>query len=356
MISTAVRDAIARVHPLFDAEIARRIQLRWDSLTKPPGSLGRLEDLVTHYGIIRHDAMPPLQRKGMVVFCGDHGVAQEGVSAFPQEATREMVKNFLRGGAAVNVLCRQYGLEPLVVDCGVKGPAEPGVLNFKVAEGTSDFTKAAAMTVEQANHALESGIRLAGDCKERFDIVAIGEMGIGNTTSAAAILSAASGREAAETAGRGTGVNDTVLTRKLSVIRAGLARHKAELVSPFGILRCVGGFEIGAMTGFLLGAAAKRLPVMVDGFIAGAAAVIARGMAPDCMDAAIFSHRSDESGHRLMLDFLSVEPQFDLALRLGEGSGAAIAVHLLETALRLYREMATFDEAAVPGAVSGAIQ
>jgi nicotinate-nucleotide--dimethylbenzimidazole phosphoribosyltransferase len=356
MISTYVRDTIAKIRPLYNAAVAEKIRIRWDSLTKPPGSLGHLEDLLLHYGMIRQYALPALQRKGMVVFCGDHGVARAGVSAFPQEVTREMVKNFLRGGAAINVLCRRYGIEPLIVDCGVIGPAEPGVVNLKIAEGTVDFTKGPAMTVTQTNEALEGGIKMAIECNERFDVVGIGEMGIGNSTSAAAILSAASGWDAAETAGRGTGINDTVLKRKLNVIRSGLTRHKQDLFSPFGILRNLGSFEIGMMTGFLLGAAACRLPVMVDGFITGSAAVLSRGMAPDSLDVAMFSHRSSEHGHKLMLEFLSVEPQFDLAMRLGEGTGAAIAIHLLETALHLYREMATFKEASVPGAISSAIQ
>jgi len=342
-----VRQTVERIFPLLDPRLADEIARRWASLTKPPGSLGRLEDLVLHYALIRGTALPVIQRKAIFIFCADHGVVAEKVSAFPQQVTRQMVRNFLRGGAAINVLCRAAAIEPVVVDVGVCGPPETGVLNYKVREGTANFAYRQAMTTDEANAALEIGIRLASDAAARYDVTGIGEMGIGNTTSASALLSAFTGRDPFETAGRGAGVDAEGLQRKVAAIRQGLGVNRDLLVSPFGILQAVGGLEIAAMAGFILGAAARRLPVVIDGFIATAAAMVARAMAPDSLDAAIFSHRSGEQAHEMMLRFLNVQPQIDLAMRLGEGTGAALAIQLLENALRLYREMATFEEAQV---------
>lgn len=313
----------------------------------PPGSLGRLEDLVLHYALIRGIDAPSIRRKGLYLFCADHGIASEGVSAWPQDVTRLMVRTYLRGGAVINALCRQFGIELIVVDAGVSGPAETGAVDCKIAEGTVSFLRREAMTENETNLALENGIKLAAEASTRFDAAAVGEMGIGNTTSASAIVSAITGRDAMETVGRGSGASESVRERKIAAVRGGLHLHKERLVSPFGVLQCVGGFEIAQMTGFLLGAAAARLPVVVDGFIASAAALVARAIKPDALDVAIFAHRSSEQAHGYLLEFMGVEPQLDLAMCLGEGSGSALGLNLLEAALRVFHETSTLEEAQI---------
>jgi nicotinate-nucleotide--dimethylbenzimidazole phosphoribosyltransferase len=347
MLSPTVRRTLSLARPLFNKNLANEIQGNWNRLVKPPGSLGRLEDLVLHYGLIKGQPQPTLQRKALYIFCADHGVVAERVSLWPQEVTAQMVRTFLRGGACVNALCRQHAVEPVVIDMGIAGALEPGVVNFRIGPGTANFTKSAAMTGEQLNRALETGIMLAEEAASRFDLVALGEMGVGNSTSAAAIVSALTGKDALETTGLGAGADEMGYTRKLTAVRGGLVRNHEHVVSPFGVLMAVGGFEIAAMTGFLLGAATVRLPVVVDGYIASAAALAARAMSPDCMDTAIFSHQSSEKGHALVLHMLGVEPYLGLDLRLGEGSGAVLAVGLLESALRIYREASTLEEALV---------
>jgi nicotinate-nucleotide--dimethylbenzimidazole phosphoribosyltransferase len=346
MISELIDSTLARIKPVGNSYLARQVEAHWDSLTKPPGSLGKLETLYLHYALIRGEPQPPVERKGMFIFCGDHGVVAERVSAFPQEVTRQMVKNFLAGGAAINVLCRHYGIEPVIIDMGVKGEPEAGVVDLRIAEGTSNFLQGAAMTRDQALEAMEAGIELAMEASARYDVVGIGEMGIGNTTSASALLSAFSGRDSVDTVGAGTGVDAEGLSRKRLVVQQALLRHHAA-IDPVSILAAYGGFEIAGMAGFLLGAAAHGLPVMVDGFISSSAALVSRALSPDSIDACLFSHRSSEHAHALMLDFLGVQPQLDLDLRLGEGSGAAMAIGLLETAWRVYAEMATFGNAGV---------
>jgi nicotinate-nucleotide--dimethylbenzimidazole phosphoribosyltransferase len=347
MISTQVAHTLEQIRPLLDPRIAADLRQRWNSLVMPPGSLGRLEDIVVHYGLIRGSALPSMQRKGLYLFCADHGVAAEGVSPWSQDVTRQMVHTYLRGGAVINALCRQFGIELLVVDVGVRGQAETGVLNCKIAQGTANFLHREAMSEQETNLALETGITLAREASTRFDAAAIGEMGIANTTSASAIMSAITGRDALETVGRGSGATDDIRHRKVLAVRGAMHLHKEKLIAPFGVLQCLGGFEIAAMTGFLLGAAAVRLPVIVDGFIAGAAALMARAIKPDSLDVAIFSHRSAEEAHGFLLSFMGVEPQLDLAMCLGEGSGAALVLNLLEAALRVYRETNTLDEARI---------
>jgi nicotinate-nucleotide--dimethylbenzimidazole phosphoribosyltransferase len=346
MISDLIDRTLARIRPVGNSRLAEQVEAHWDSLTKPPGSLGKLESLYLHYALIKGEPEPPVERKAMFIFCGDHGVVDEGVSAFPQEVTQQMVKNFLSGGAAINVLCRHYAIEPLIIDMGVKGDSEPGVVNLKIGEGTANFVHGPAMTRRQAIEALEAGIELAVTAAARYDVAGIGEMGIGNTTSASALLSAFSGRNSLDTVGVGTGVNAEGLSRKRLVVQQALLRHHSAN-DPVSILAAYGGFEIAGMTGFLLGAASEGLPVVVDGFISSAAALVSRALSPDSIDAALFSHRSSEQAHALMLDFLGVDPQLDLDLRLGEGSGAALAIGLLETAWRIYTEMATFGNAGV---------
>jgi nicotinate-nucleotide--dimethylbenzimidazole phosphoribosyltransferase len=321
-----------------------QVRDRWNNLTKPPGSLGQLEELVLRYALVHGDAMPPLPRKSMYIFCGDHGVTAEGVSPFPSEITRLMVRNFLKGGAAINVLCRQYGIETTIVDCGVNAEPEPGVVDRKIARGTCNFAAGPAMSRAQAEQAIRNGVDLARDAAAQCDLAGVGEMGIGNTTSASALACVFCGIEPVAACGRGAGLDDAGVARKAAVVARALARNSPTAADPVGALAAVGGFEIATMAGFYIGAAESRLPVMVDGFITSAAALAALAIAPSTRDALFFAHCSAESAHRRVLDHIGARPLFDLDMRLGEGSAAAIAIGVLETAIRLYREMATFQD------------
>lgn len=316
------------IRSIADPALEARIRARLDSLTKPPGSLGRLEDLVVQLGLIQSTEFPQINRKAVIVFCADHGVVEEGVSPYPSEVTRQMVANFRAGGAAINVLCRHGGIEPVIVDMGVGRP-------------TRNFTREPAMTRAETETALHAGFSHAGHA----EILGAGEMGIGNTTSAAAVFSAFSGLDPIETAGRGTGLNDAGVIRKSEVIRRALALHRTH--DPIDTLAAFGGFEIAALTGLIIGAASRRHLVMLDGFITCAAAVVARAIAPASLDYAVFSHCSAEQGHKKMLAFLNASPLLHLNMRLGEGTGAALGIGILESALNLYNEMATFQSAGV---------
>jgi nicotinate-nucleotide--dimethylbenzimidazole phosphoribosyltransferase len=327
-----------------DASLAAAVRDRWNNLTKPPGSLGRLEDLVTQYALIRGEALPALRSKAMYVFCADHGVTAEGVSAFPSEITAHMVRNFLRGGAAINVLCRQFAITTKIVDCGVIGACEPGVIDCKIAGGTCNFAAGPAMSREQAEQAIANGFELARDASTAYEIAGVGEMGIGNTTSASALLCVFGDVTPADAAGRGAGLDSEGVARKARVIAAALHRNAPTVGDPIGALAAVGGFEIATMTGFYLGAAAHRLPVVVDGFITSAAAMVALAIAPAVKEALLFAHCSAEKAHRLMLEVMGVRPMFDLDMRLGEGSASAIGIGVTEAAVRLYREMSTFQD------------
>jgi nicotinate-nucleotide--dimethylbenzimidazole phosphoribosyltransferase len=320
------------------------IRERWNNLTKPPGSLGQLEDLVTRYAVFRGEAMPALPRKGMYIFCGDHGVTAEGVSPFPSEITKLMVRNFLRGGAAINVLCRQYEIETAIVDCGVNAEPEAGAIDRQIARGTCNFAKGPAMSREQADQAIQNGIELARDAAGRFEIAGVGEMGIGNTTAASALACVFCGLDPAEATGRGAGLDDAGVLRKARVVTAALALNAPSADDAVGALAAVGGFEIATMAGFMIGAAEARLPVMVDGFITSAAALAALAIAPATRSGLFFAHCSAEGAHRKILTHIGVRPIFDLDMRLGEGSAAAIGIGVMETAIRLYREMATFQD------------
>jgi len=328
-------------------DIEKAVIQRWNSLTKPPGSLGRLESLVRDYAVIHGTPNPPLRGKALVVFCGDHGVTEEGVSAYPREVTAQMVKNFLSGGAAISVLCRKNGIEPIIVDAGVNADPEPGVVDRKIARGTRNFAKEPAMTRAQAQQALDHGAALAAEVKTRADIVAIGEMGIGNSTSASALLCVFAGSPPEQAVGPGAGLAPEGVSHKALVIARALALHSPNPNDPVGTLAAVGGFEIAMMAGFLLGAGSHRLPVVVDGFICGSAVLAARAINPQILRCLIFSHVSAEPAHRRMLEFLGVRPLFELEMRLGEATAAALAIGLLENALALYNEMATFAQAQV---------
>ena len=280
----------------------------------------------------------------------DHGVAARGTSAYPQEVTAQMVLNFLHGGAGINVISRQVGARVIIVDMGVavKLEATPGLLSRRIAAGTQDMSRGPAMTVAQARQALETGIEIVtAEIKKGLDIVATGDMGIGNTTASSAICAIMTGKTIAEVTGRGTGLDDKQLQQKIRIINEAIAFNKPESAKPLEVLAKVGGFEIGGLAGVILGAAAHRVPVVIDGFISGAAALIAAGLCPQSKDYMIAGHCSVEPGHRIMLQHLGLKPLLDLEMRLGEGTGGALAMSLAETSVRILSEMATFAEAGV---------
>ena len=323
------------------------VQARWDSLTKPRGSLGVLETSVVRLAQIQQTTNPTVDRRAIYVFCGDHGITQEGVSLYPSVVTREMAKNFVRGGAAINVLCRDLSISTQIIDAGIAGPKIEGVLDLRIAGGTRNFLHEPAMSRGQAELALARGTQLAREAAREFDIVGVGEMGIGNTTSASAILCALSGLTPAEAAGRGTGLDEAGILHKRAILQSALAKHHPDPADPLAILTTFGGFEIAVMAGFIQGAAQHRLPVVIDGFISSAAYLIARALTPAVSENVFFAHRSAEQAHRKLLAEAGATPLLDLGLCLGEGTGAALAIGLLTSAVSLYRNMATFAEAAV---------
>jgi nicotinate-nucleotide--dimethylbenzimidazole phosphoribosyltransferase len=325
-------------------------QRRLNCLTKPPGSLGRLEELAAVYVMLTGKLMPDLPKAAIYTFAADHGIVQEGVSAYPAEVTAQMVLNFLRGGAGVNVLARHAGAEVRVVDIGVTSelPALPHLIQRKIAPGTRNFLREPAMTREQALRALEAGATLATDAaREGIGLLGTGDMGIGNTTASAAITAVMTGRPVGDVTGRGTGIDDHMLSRKIGVIEAALARHRPNPDDALDVLAKVGGFDIAGIAGLIVGGAAARIPIVLDGFISGAAALIAVGLAPACRDYLIAAHRSVECGHGAVLEQLGLAPLLDLDLRLGEGTGACLGIGLVQAALKIYSQMATFDEAGV---------
>ncbi len=292
--------------------------------------------------------MPTIQKKVVVIFAGDHGVVAEGVSAYPQEVTFQMVANFVRGGAGINVLARHVGADVQVVDIGVNYDfaGMPGLLHRKVAPGTRNLAREAAMSREEALAALTVGIEVAQAAIDQgADVLATGEMGIGNTTPAAALAAAFTGRAAALVTGRGTGVDDQTYQHKVQVIAQALALHRPDPSRPLEVLANLGGLEIAGLAGLILGAAARRRPVLVDGFIATAGALVAVKVCPAVRGYLQVAHQSAEQGHRLVLEALGLRPLLQLDMRLGEGTGAALGMSLLEAGLKIYREMATFAEA-----------
>jgi nicotinate-nucleotide--dimethylbenzimidazole phosphoribosyltransferase len=335
-----------------DRDAAQAAARRLDQLTKPRESLGYLEEVVRRYAAIRHDADARVGKGEIVVFVADHGVACHGVSAYPAEVTVQMLRNFADGGAAICALTRHLGLRLRVFDLGVttdtSGTPMAGVSYRRIAAGTRDFLVHPAMDLKQAVCALEVGIQAASEAAaDGVTLLGIGEMGIGNSTAAAALLCAITGLTAPEITGRGTGLDDAGWQRKVEVIERALARHRASAAEPMHLLAALGGFEIAAMAGACLGAAAGRIPVVIDGFIATAAAAIADRIKPGLRDHLLFGHRSAEGGHQLVLRQLGVRPLLDLDLRLGEGTGAALAIAIIQAALAAYSGMATFASAGV---------
>jgi nicotinate-nucleotide--dimethylbenzimidazole phosphoribosyltransferase len=343
------RETIDRIQST-DPRLLAQAQARLDRLTKPIGSLGRLEELAARYVMITGEMKPKVPRGAVFTFAADHGVTAEGVSAYPSAVTPQMVLNFLRGGAGVNVLARHVGIEVRVVDIGVAFDfgAAPGLLHKKIMPGTKNLLVEPAMSLAQAEQSLQVGIDLAtGAARQDIGLIGTGEMGIGNTTSSSAIAAVMTGRPVSEVTGRGTGIDDVSHARKIDVIQRALDFHRLESTNPMEVLAKVGGLEIGGLAGLMLGAAAARVPVVLDGFIAGAAALIAVGLQPRCKDYLIASHRSVERGHQAMLNHLGLKPLFDLDLRLGEGTGACLGMSLVFAAIKIRTEMATFDEAGV---------
>ncbi len=344
-----LRETAGRIGRLSE-EAMRQAEERQARLTKPPGSLGMLEWLGIRVAGIQGRFPPEAERKVIFTLAADHGVAEEGVSAFPKEVTRQMVLNFLRGGAAINVLARHAGAEVVVVDMGVEGELEhPELVSRKIGYGTGNIAREPAMSREEAVRAVEAGIEVASEVIESrgAQVIGVGDMGIANTTASAAVCAAITGRAPEEVTGRGTGVSDDAWRRKVEVVRRALKLNAPDPEDPLDVLAKVGGYEIAGIAGVILAGAAMRVPVLIDGFISTAGALIAAGMAPACREFMLASHRSAEPGHRVMLEHLSLKPILDLNLRLGEGTGAALAMHIVEASVKVLREMATFDEAGV---------
>ena len=360
-------DLIAAISPP-DAEAMAAARERQDRMTKPRGSLGVLEEVSVRLAGLAGSCPPPLPEPACVaVFAADHGVHAQGVSPWPQEVTAQMVANFLAGGAVVNAFAAQAGAEVTVVDVGVAADLEPvpGLLPRKIACGTADFTEGPAMTRDQAVAALVTGAEIARDLVAAGNrCLVTGDMGIANTTASAALICAFTGADPAEATGRGTGIDAATYARKIEVVCRGLARHlpasvapartpgpdspdSSSLVDPVGVLAAFGGFEHAALAGFILGAAALRVPVILDGVIAGAAALAAVALAPDAVAACFAGHLSAEPGHAVTLSYLGLRPLVDLGLRLGEGTGAVLALPLVQSAARALRDVATFDSAGV---------
>ncbi len=336
---------------MHDDALAVRLQHRIDHKTKPAGSLGRIEALACQIGRILDTERPELQKPQMLVFAADHGVAQRGVSAFPPEVTAQMVSNFLAGGAAVSVLARQHGLALTVVDAGVASelPAQAGLVHAKVALGTADCSQGPAMTAEQCAQALRSGAEVVRGLPG--NAVLLGEMGIGNTSSAALLMARLMGLPLNDCVGRGTGLDRAGLERKLAVLQSAL-RHHADVHEPLAVLAAMGGFEVAMMVGAILQAASERRVIVVDGFIVGSAVLVAQALQPHVLQRCVFSHQSAETGHVRMLAHLGAAPLLSLDLRLGEGSGAALAWPLLVSACGILREMASFASAGVSHAAA----
>lgn len=335
----------------LDETAMQQVQQRLDSLIKPPGSLGRLEDMVRQYAGIVASAQPQVPRKCMVLAAADHGVSQLGISAYPVETTIHMTRNYLISkGAGANALANHCGADIVVVDMGIAGDVStvPGLLQRKIAWGTNNFAEGPAMTREQAIRAIETGIEIVEtQIQKGYQAFSLGEMGIGNTTSSAAIVAAFAGLTPEQATGRGTGISDTRLQVKIDAVRRGLAINQPDPKDGIDVLAKVGGFELGCLTGIILGAAAHRTLVVIDGFNAGAAALIANALNPLSKHYIMSSHLSAEPAHLKMLDLLNLEPYIDMGMRLGEASGASLGMTLLDAAIKILAEMSTFTTAGV---------
>jgi nicotinate-nucleotide--dimethylbenzimidazole phosphoribosyltransferase len=356
----ALQAALAAIDGLgpLDPPAMAQASAHLDTLTKPPGSLGRLEGLVVTLAGITGTNAPRVRAKAIVVAAADHGVSRHGVSAYPPEVTAQMVANFVSGGAAICVLAARVGAAVTVVDVGVAspipdvavGPRGARLVAARIRAGTGDMTAGMAMTRDEAVRAIELGLAIASEqVRAGAEVIAIGEMGIGNTTAASAIAAVLTGVPVELVVGRGTGLDDDGVERKVEVVRTAIARHRLDPADPLGVLAAVGGLEIGCLVGVILGGVMVRVPVVLDGFITGAAALVAASLAPSVAPRLLAAHRSIEPGHAIVLDRLGLQPLLELDLRLGEGSGAALALGLLDAAVAIRDEMATFASAGIAG-------
>ena len=332
----------------IDTASYTKTQKRLDSLTKPVGSLGRLEDLAKEVVAITGKERPSLKHKVIFTMAGDHGICDEGVSAFPKEVTPQMVMNFIQGGAAINVLAKHVGAKVVVVDMGVASDIKnaPGLVIRKIAYGTKNFAKGPAMSREEAEKSVEAGIKLVMELPE-VDILGTGDMGIGNTTPSAAITAVVTGKSVEEVTGRGTGVDDAGLKKKVAAIKKGIEVNRPDAKDGLDLLSKIGGFEIGGLAGVILGAGMRKVPVVVDGFISTAAAIIAVNIEPKVKGYIIPSHMSVEGGHKHALAYLGKKAIIDFDMRLGEGTGAALTMNIVEAGCKILNEMATFENAGV---------
>jgi len=344
-----IEDVIGSIEPL-DQEAMKSAMQRQDQLTKPQSSLGILEDISIKVAGIKKDGLPKTERKVIITMAADHGVTEEGVSAYPKEVTAQMVYNFLGGGAGINVISKVTNARIVVVDMGVATELEdnPALINRKIGYGTDNMAKGHSMSREDAIKSIITGIDIfEAEFERGIDIVGTGDMGIGNTTASSAIASVITGEDVRKVTGKGTGIDDNALDGKVKIIEGAIEINRPDSKDPIDVLSKVGGFEIGGLAGVILAASALRVPVVIDGFISGAAALIATELAPISKDYIIAAHSSVEIGHRVMLDHMDLKPILDLNLRLGEGTGAALAMDIVEASTRILCEMATFSEAGV---------
>ncbi|MDD5495756.1 MAG: nicotinate-nucleotide--dimethylbenzimidazole phosphoribosyltransferase [Candidatus Omnitrophica bacterium] len=342
-------ETIQRIQKI-DFSLAKATQRRLDNLTKPLGSLGRLEELAKQIVEITKKERPSLKKKVIFTMAGDHGVTEEGVSAYPKEVTPQMVYNFMAGGAGINVLARHVGARVIVVDMGVACDLKEhnDLVIKKVGYGTRNMAKGSSMTKEEALKALEGGIEaFEEEFVKGMDIAGTGDMGIGNTTPSSAIASVLTGRKVEDVTGRGTGVDDKAFAGKVAIIRKAIEVNKPDAKDPIDVLAKVGGFEIGGIAGLILAASANRVPVVIDGFISGAAALLAYKLEPKTKEYMIAAHQSVERGHRIILEHIGLKPLLDLDLRLGEGTGAALGISIAEAAVKILTQMASFKDAGV---------
>lgn len=346
---TKIEEIVKKIG-ILDEKAMAKVRERQDKLTKPQGSLGRLEDLSAQIAGIRGESLPRIKNKVIITMAGDHGITDESVSAYPGEVTPQMVYNFLSGGAGINVFSRFVEAKVVIVDMGVCTDLEENkdLVVRKINYGTRNFLKEPAMTREEAKKAIEAGMEIAeNEITKGADIIGTGDMGIGNTTSSSAITAAITGASVSEVTGRGTGIDDEQLKHKVEVIEKSLNLHKPDAMDPLDVLSKVGGFEIGGIAGVILAGAAMRIPVVIDGFISGAGALIADKFSDKCRNFMIASHCSYEKGHQVILEWLSLNPLLNFNMRLGEGTGAALGISIIEASLKLLSEMATFEKAGV---------
>jgi nicotinate-nucleotide--dimethylbenzimidazole phosphoribosyltransferase len=344
--------AILRSITHTNGKFAEQAQERLDNLTKPQGSLGRLEEFAKQLVAIAESQMPDLDKKVVFTFAGDHGVADEGVSAFPKEVTPQMVMNFIHGGAGINVLARHAGADVIAVDIGVDHDFgelnEETFISRKVVSGTKNMRKGPAMTREEAEQCIEVGMAIAHDfAKKGYKIFGTGEMGIANTSPSSAITLVLTEKTVEDITGRGTGIDDDTWKNKVNVIKDAIRINSPDPADPIDVLAKIGGAEIGGIAGLIIGAAANKIPVVIDGFISTVGALIAYLIEPKTRDYMFAAHMSQEVGHKALLEKIGLKPILDLDLRLGEGTGAALAMLVIEAGLKIYKEMATFEEAAV---------